>query len=58
VNFVDSGTSLGTRTLSGGIATLSTAGLATGTHNITAIYVGNADFNGSDSANLKQVVNP
>jgi hypothetical protein len=58
VNFVDSGTSLGIRTLSGGIASVSTAALATGTHNITAIYAGNADFNGSDSANLKQVVNP
>jgi len=58
VNFMDSGTSLGTRPLSGGIATVSTATLAAGTHNITAIYAGNADFNASNSANLKQVVNP
>jgi hypothetical protein len=58
VNFVDNGKSLGTRTLSDGFATVSTAAFATGTHNITAIYAGNADFNGSDSANLKQVVNP
>ena len=58
VNFVDNGTSLGTRTLSDGFATVSTAALATGTHNITAIYAGDAEFNGSDSANLKQVVNP
>jgi len=58
VNFMDSGTGLGSRTLSGGIATVSTAALATGTHNISAIYVGNADFNTSNSANLKQVVNP
>jgi hypothetical protein len=58
VNFVDNGTSLGSRTLSDGFATVSTAALATGTHNITAIYSGDAEFNGSDSANLKQVVNP
>ena len=58
VNFMDSGTSIGSRTLSGGIAAVSTAALATGTHNISAIYVGNADFNTSNSANLKQVVNP
>ena len=55
---MDSGTSLGSRTLSGGIATVSTAALATGTHNISAIYAGNADFNNSNSANLKQAVNP
>jgi hypothetical protein len=64
VNFYDggaSGTLLGTRALGGaGVATLSTSTLALGTHTITAVYVGNANFLGDTSSNsvVITIVNP
>jgi len=58
VNFMDGTTKLGGHALSGGIAPFSTAKLAAGTHNITAVYVGNGNYATSTSAVLKQVVNP
>jgi hypothetical protein len=64
VNFYDGGTSgtlLGTRALgTAGVATLSISTLALGTHTITAVYVGNADFAGDTSSNtlIITVVNP
>jgi len=58
VDFMDGATKLGAHTLSGGIAAFSTSKLAAGTHSITAVYVGNADFSTSTSADLSQVVNP
>src|SRR5207253_9585813 len=39
-------------------ATLTTSSLAVGSHSITASYGGDANFNGSTSAVLTQVVNP
>jgi hypothetical protein len=48
---------LGTGTLSGGTATFTTSGLTAGTHSITAIYGGNANFAGSTSPALMQTVN-
>lgn len=51
VNFRDGNTSIGTSTLnSAGIATLATSTLAAGTHTITAIYAGDANFGSSTSA--------
>src|SRR5439155_1089863 len=45
-------------TLNGaGQATFSTSTLAAGTHAITAVYAGDATFNGSTSGTLSQVVN-
>ncbi len=57
VTFVDGTTALGTSTLSGsGIATFSISTLSVGTHSITAVYNGSADFSGSTSPVLSQVV--
>ncbi len=49
VSFFDGTTGIGTRTLSGGQATLATASLAVGLHTITAVYGGDANFTGSTS---------
>jgi hypothetical protein len=57
VTFYDSGTSIGTGSLSGGHATLSIQTLSVGSHSITAVYGGNSDFNGSTSSPLVQRVN-
>ncbi len=58
VQFQDGGNNLGSAvTLSGGTATLGTASLSVGTHNITAVYVGDANFIGSTSPSLAQTVN-
>jgi hypothetical protein len=60
VTFKDRGTTLGTGTLSGGSATFtpSTTALSVGTHSITAVYPGDANFIGSTSPILTQTVNP
>ena len=57
VKFLDGATTLGTGTLSGGAATFATSGLAVGTHSITAVYVGSANFAAHTSAVLSQKVN-
>jgi hypothetical protein len=56
VGFYDGKKLLGTRTLSGGTASLSTSNLSAGSHSITAKYNGDANFNGSTSAVLTQTV--
>jgi poly(3-hydroxybutyrate) depolymerase len=59
ITFSQAKTILGTGTLSGGSATLMTQTLTTGgTDNITAVYPGDANFAGSTSETLAQVVNP
>lgn len=58
VNFMDGTTKLGSRTLSAGVAAFPTSTLSTGTHQITAVYVGNGDYTTSTSAVLSQKVNP
>lgn len=58
VTFFDGATSLGSGTMSGGVATLATSSLAIGTHSITAQYGGDANFSGSTSTALSQVVTP
>lgn len=58
VTFFDGTSPIGTTTLNGsGIATLTTSALALGSHNITASYAGNNNFNASSTAVLVQVVN-
>jgi hypothetical protein len=48
-SFFDGATLLGTGTVSGGVATLTTSTLAIGAHSITAVYSGDAIFTGSTS---------
>jgi hypothetical protein len=57
VDFFDGGTNIGSGTLSGSTATLSTSALAVGSHNITATYNGNTNYTSSTSSVLIQVVN-
>jgi hypothetical protein len=47
VTFLDGGSSIGTGTLSGGVATFTTSALAAGNHIITAGYSGDANFGGT-----------
>ncbi|MFL5493853.1 MAG: Ig-like domain-containing protein [Gemmatimonadales bacterium] len=57
VGFFDGATQIGTSNLNGsGVATLSTTGLASGSHSITAAYLGSTDFAGSTSSAITQVV--
>jgi hypothetical protein len=58
VTFMDGSTALGTETLASGKASYSTSTLSAGSHNITAVYAGNADCITSTSAVLLQTVNP
>jgi len=51
-------TVLGTGTLSGGTATLTTSTLYAGTANAYAVYSGDANYASSTSAKLAQVINP
>jgi Bacterial Ig-like domain (group 3) len=56
VMFMDGTTELGTSDLSSGAANFSTTGLTLGTHSITAVYTGDADFTGSTSSPSQQLV--
>ena len=58
VTFLDGATSLGTGTINSGVATLATSSLAGGTHSITAQYGGDANYSGSVSPPVSQVVTP
>jgi hypothetical protein len=62
VTFLDNGLALGPNSgvvnLSSGVATLTLASLALGTHPITAVYGGDANNLGGASHTLSQVVNP
>jgi len=57
MTFLDAGTSIGTGTTSGGVATFATSTLAQGTHSITASYPGDGNYLTSTSATLTQSVN-
>ncbi len=59
VTFRDGTTNLFTSALTtSGVATFTTTTLGAGTHAITAVYGGDANFSGSTSATLTQTVNP
>lgn len=58
VTFKDGASILGTKTLSAGSASLSTATLPVSGHSITVSYGGDADFSVSTSASVTQTVNP
>lgn len=57
VTFYDGSSSIGTGTIASGSAQLTISGLQIGTHSITAAYSGDANFSGSTSAALSQIVN-
>lgn len=56
VQFFDGTTSLGSGTISNGVVTLSIATLSVGTHPVTAVYSGDANYNTATSAVDNQVV--
>ena len=53
---MDGTNTLGTVTLSGGIASFTTTSLSVGTHSIKVVYGGDGDFKTSTSSVLSQVV--
>jgi hypothetical protein len=57
VTFKNGTTTLGTGTLSGGVASLTTSSLPAGTQSITAVYGGDTNYSGSTSPKLSQVIN-
>lgn len=57
VTFLSGTTTLGTGTLSGGVASLTTTVLPTGTDSMTAVYGGDDNFASSTSTAISQVVN-
>jgi hypothetical protein len=56
VTFWDAGTLLDVATLVGGTTSFTTTGLAVGSHSITAVYRGDANFSTSTSVSLSQMV--
>ncbi len=56
VNFLDSGSLLGSGTLSAGVATFTTSSLTAGSHVITASYGGDGNNTGSISAPLTETI--
>ena len=50
VSFMDGTASLGTGTLNGGVATITTSSLPVGSHAVTAIYSGDSNFSAGTSA--------
>jgi len=56
VTFMDGSTSLGTGTLSAGVATFSISTLTVGSHSITGVYSGDPNFTTSTSSTLTQTV--
>jgi hypothetical protein len=56
ITFLDGATSIGSGTVSGGIATFTTTSLAAGTHNITAGYSGDANYSAAVSALLPEAI--
>jgi hypothetical protein len=52
VTFKDGGTSIGTGSVSGGVATLNITSLGVGSHSITAVYAGDTNFLTSTSSAL------
>ena len=54
--FYDGSTQIGSATLTSATASITTSALATGTHQITAVYSGDSTYNTSTSAALAQLV--
>jgi len=58
VNFLDNGVMISTSPLNGGVATFTTSSLSVGSHPVTAVYAGDANFSPSTSNVVTQTVNP
>ena len=58
VTFFDGGTTLGTGTVSSGLATLTISSLILGSHTIAASYSGNGIYSAATSGSLTQTVTP
>ena len=58
VRFRDGGNTIGTAVVVNGVATFSTSALKSGSHTITARYLGDSNVNASVSARLTYVVKP
>ena len=58
VQFMNGGTVLSTATVNGGQAVFTTTTLPAGTNSLTAVYSGDANYLGSSSAAIPQIVNP
>jgi len=56
VTFYNGSTSIGTGSVSGGVATFTISSLSVGTHSIKAVYSGDTNFKTSSSSVLTQVV--
>lgn len=56
IQFLDGATTLATVALSNGAASFSTESLTAGSHSITAVYSGDANYAGASSAAISQVV--
>jgi hypothetical protein len=56
VTFLDGSTTLGTGTLSGGVATYSTSSLTSGSHTLKAVYGGDTNFTTSTSAGMGETI--
>ncbi len=54
---IDGAPAGGAITLSGGVATYATSTLAVGSHNVSATYSGDGNFNGSAASSINQAVN-
>ncbi|MEI6197891.1 MAG: Ig-like domain-containing protein, partial [Verrucomicrobiota bacterium] len=57
VTFLDGATTLGTGTVSGGVAGYTSSTLTAGSHSITAVYGGDSNYATSTSSVVSQVVN-
>ncbi|MDD5265183.1 MAG: Ig-like domain-containing protein, partial [Candidatus Bipolaricaulis sp.] len=57
VTFYDGGSSLGSGSLSSGVAALSTSALSVGSHSLTATYGGDGTYDGSTSPAISHTVN-
>lgn len=57
VNILDGGTQIGTVTMAGGVATLTTSTLGVGSHAISANYLGDLNYGSATSPAITQIVN-
>jgi hypothetical protein len=57
VRFMDGTSTIGSSSLSSGVATFTTAALASGSHSLSAVYVGDSNFTGSTAPAVTEMVN-